>query len=63
MESFAIIEVDNGLTVANVHPDQSAEDAARAQGGIVVDPGPFPSYDEAYDALLNLQLTEEERKE
>ena len=55
MASFAIIEVEDGLTVTEVLPGQSADDAAASEGGVLVDPGPFESYEEAMDALTNLE--------
>ena len=58
MPQFAIIELPDGLTVIELEPDQSAEDAAIGQGGTLVDRGPFSSYAEAEDALFNLQPDE-----
>ncbi len=63
MTSFAIIEIDHGLTIATVEPGKTAEEAALAQGGLVVDPGPYTSYDEAYDVMCGLGTEDEERRE
>lgn len=60
MTQFAIIEVPDGLTVIELEPGQSPEDASIGQGGTLVDPGPFSSYEEANDALAELQPEEEE---
>jgi hypothetical protein len=62
MVQFAIIELPDGLTVVELQPDQTPEDAAAAQGGTLVDPGPYPSYDEANDALIELQTEDEEER-
>jgi hypothetical protein len=52
--SFAIIETDAGLTVAQVSPGATPEEAAVVKGGVLVDPGPYKSFDNAYDAMLAL---------
>lgn len=48
---FAIAEVDDGYTVIEYGEDESAEEKAIANGGTLVDPGPFQSYEEACEAL------------
>jgi hypothetical protein len=60
MAQFAIIEVDSGLTVVEFGPNASPDEEAMRHGGLLVDPGPFPTYDEACDAMLSLQEEEEE---
>jgi hypothetical protein len=55
MIRFAIIEMPDGLTVKELLPGQSPEDAAASQGGVLIDPGPFASYEEANDALVALE--------
>jgi hypothetical protein len=55
MVQFAIIELDDGLTIIELQPGQTPEDAAASQGGVLVDPGPYPTYEEADDALRDLQ--------
>jgi hypothetical protein len=62
MVDFAIIELEDGLTVVELQPGQSAEDAAASRGGMLIDPGPFPSYEDACDALVDLQDDEEEER-
>ena len=57
---YAVIETDAGLTVAQYEPGASPEDAAEKQGGIVADPGPYKTFDDAYDAMLAIQEEEEE---
>jgi hypothetical protein len=64
MVSFAVIETKDGLTIVEVAPGQSPEDAALQQGGVLVDPGPYDSFEEANDALDQLAPDEDdERKE
>ncbi len=62
MADFAIIELEDGLTVVELHDGQSPEDAAVSQGGTLVDPGPYSSYEEACDALVDLQYEDEEEQ-
>lgn len=62
MISFAIIEVADGLTIVEVLPGQSAEDAAVSHGGTLVDPGPYATMEEANDALVNLEGEDEEEE-
>jgi hypothetical protein len=59
MYEYAIFETDEGLTVVKIGPDEDAEDVAAERGSYVVDPGPYASYEEAYDAMLAIQAEEE----
>lgn len=55
MAAYCIIETEAGWTVVE-HPEgTTAEQTAHRHGGVVIDPGPFPSYEEACDALICLQ--------
>ena len=58
---FAIIEVEDGLTIMQVAPGQSPDDAALAEGGELIDPGPYDSYEEANEALDQLEMEDEDR--
>ena len=60
MISFAIIEIDDGFTIVEVLPGQSAEEAALGEGGVLVDEGPYESYEEANDAMDKLDRLDEE---
>jgi hypothetical protein len=60
MISFAIIELDDGLTVVEVPRGQNPENVAASLGGILVDPGPYSSYEEACDVLDDLQYEDDE---
>jgi hypothetical protein len=57
---YAIIELEDGLTVVELHPSESAGEAAASRGALLIDPGPYSSYEEACDALDDLQYDEEE---
>jgi hypothetical protein len=63
MVQFAIIEVEDGLTVAEVKPGERPQDAAARQGGVLIDPGPYATYEEATDAMIELQAEEEDELE
>lgn len=60
MVSFVIIEVDNGFTLVEILSGQSPEDVALSEGGVLVDDSPYESYEEANDALDQLESLEEE---
>jgi hypothetical protein len=55
MVEYEIIETHDGLAVAEIPRTQVA-----VRRGAVVDPGPYPSYDDAYEALMALKVVEEE---
>ena len=63
MASFAVIEVADGLTVVDVATGESAEEVALSEGGALIDPGPFRSYEKANDALDQLEEEGEEDRE
>jgi hypothetical protein len=60
MADFAIIEVQDGLTVVEVMPHETPEDVALKKGGTLVDAGPYPTYEDALDALADLEAEDEE---
>ena len=62
MVSFVIIELEDGLTVATVQPEQDPEAVATSEGGVLVDSGPFDTYEQAYDALVELEGDDEEEQ-
>lgn len=57
---FVIAEIENGLTVVEIHGGETPEDAAVRNHGVLVDPGPYPTYEEAYDALMEIDADDEE---
>jgi hypothetical protein len=61
MVTYAVIEVDDGLTIVEVKPGQSPEEAASYAGGVLIDPGPFSTMDDANSAidLMDLDTHEE----
>jgi hypothetical protein len=63
MLQYELIETNEGLTVIEIPAGATAEEAARQQDGLVVDPGPFTSYEDAYEALMDLKLDNEEEEE
>jgi hypothetical protein len=63
MVSFAIIELEDGLSVATVQPGQTPEEAAIREHGALVDPGPYVTYEEACDAIGELETADDERRE
>ena len=60
MVSYEIIETDEGLAVAEIPNGATAEEVALARDGILIDPGPYESYEEAYDAMLALEEEEDQ---
>lgn len=60
MIQYAIIELEDGLTIIEVPPDQTVESVTASAGGVLIDPGLYSSYEDASDALANLQLEGEE---
>lgn len=59
MLRYELIETNEGLTVVEIPTGETADEAALEQGGFVVDPGPFTSYEDAYEALMALKLDED----
>ena len=62
MPRYEIIETDAGFTVVEVKPGAQPEETAARYHGVMVDPGPYKTYDDAYDAILALQGEEEEQE-
>ncbi len=59
MSHYAIIEIDSGMTVVEIEASVSPNDEAMRRGGLLIDPGPYPTYDEACDAMLSLEDDED----
>ncbi len=59
-QNYTIIETDAGLTVAELKQGQTPEEAAERAGGLLVDPGPYKTYDDACEAMLAIKEEEEE---
>jgi hypothetical protein len=60
MPDFLILETDDGLTVVERLENETAEDSALRHGGMVIDPGPFATLEDAQDALLLLAEGEDD---
>lgn len=60
MLQYELIETEEGLAVAEIMPGITPEEAASRRGGLLIDPGPYDNYEDAYDALRALKLDEEE---
>jgi hypothetical protein len=60
MVTFAIVEVEDGWMVVPIEAGQTAEDAAVNAHGVLVDAGPYASWQDATDALEELAAEEEE---
>jgi hypothetical protein len=54
MSHYIIVELDRGFTVVKVPEGETPEMAARDVGGILVDAGPYDSFEKAQDALATL---------
>jgi hypothetical protein len=63
MSNYEIIETDEGLAVAEMPRGVSPDEVAAARGGILIDPGPYRTFEDAYDAMLVWQTEEEEEEE
>lgn len=62
MTHYAIIDTDAGLTVAEMSQGVGPEEEALRLGGVVVDPGPYPTYEDAYDAMLSLADEDDDKE-
>jgi len=62
MRRYIVIETEAGLMVADQSPGVPAEQVAARYGGLVVDPGPYTTYQDAYDALLAIQRETEDEE-
>jgi hypothetical protein len=60
MTNYVIVEVDEGLTIALVAENSTPKEAAESSGGQLIDPGPYESYEDAYDAMMALEDEGEE---
>ncbi len=60
MTQFIVIEVADGLVAVELPDDQKPEDVALAEGGTLIDEGPFATLEEANDAIDNLEADEDE---
>ncbi len=52
MQSYVVIETDDGLSVVEVDETSSPEFEAERHAGVLVDPTCYVTYEDAFDALL-----------
>ena len=52
MQSYVVVETDDGLTVVEVDASSTPEFEAERYGGVLVDPVVYATYEDAFDALL-----------
>jgi len=60
MVAFAIAEVEDGYTIVELRPGEDPQLAAARNGGVLADPGPYATYEEATDALAEFEEQEED---
>jgi hypothetical protein len=52
---YCIIETDDGWTISELHSGRTAQEIAADLGAVVIDPGPYDTYEDVNDALVSLQ--------
>ena len=52
MQRYVVLETDDGLRVVEVDETSSPEREAERFGGVLIDPTPYATYEDAFDALL-----------
>jgi hypothetical protein len=55
MSAYCIVETEDGLGVVELVPGMTAEASANQRGGLLVDPGPYDSYEDACEGLAALE--------
>jgi hypothetical protein len=43
-----------------MHPGTTPDEVAAARSSVLIDPGPYRTFEDAYDAMVALQMEEEE---
>jgi len=61
MAHYIVVETEAGLEVAEVAEGKTADDAAAVSGGVIVDSGPYKTYDQAKDAMEQMPDDEKEQ--
>lgn len=59
--TFMIAEIDEGLTILEIQPGEVPEDVAAREDATLLDEGPFETYEQAEDALMQLEEADEDR--
>ena len=60
MSRFVIVDTDDGFEIVDVNDGGNPIDAAYEHRGFIADDVFYASYDEAYDAMCQMQEVEEE---
>jgi hypothetical protein len=60
MPLYIIIETEAGLTVAEHDPKNTPEQTATENGGAVVDAEIYKSFEDAYDAMMEMDIEGED---
>ncbi|MBL9091963.1 MAG: hypothetical protein JNL96_12120 [Planctomycetaceae bacterium] len=60
MMTYAIIEVDDGFDIIELRAGERAADIAAARNGTLYGTEMFESYDDAYEAILELEADVDE---
>ena len=55
MNYFVIVETSDGFTIGSVGNGQTPESVAKELGGVLIDPGPYDSFQQAQDVVLTLE--------
>ena len=63
MNRFIVIEVEDGMTVVELPAGENPTDVAYANNGYLADEQVYDSYDQAYDALIELSEDEDYHEE
>jgi hypothetical protein len=62
MTNYIIIELADGLAAVELPSDRNPADVAAAEGGLLIDEGPFGTMEEATDAIDALEAEVEDEK-
>lgn len=55
MTYFVIVETDDGFTIGTVSEGNTPEAVARRHNGVLVDPGPYESFQHAQEVVMTLE--------
>ncbi len=55
MKYFVIVETEDGFTIGTVTNGSTPESVAKDHGGVLIDPGPYESFQHAQEVVLTLE--------
>lgn len=61
MSDYIVIENDQGLRVAEVENGKTSEQVAVENRGVIIDSGPYHTFDQAYDAMMQVPPADKDR--